>query len=84
VIGGELTDSVRHERRDVIVAGSLSVVHALMAADLVDEHRLLTFPTTIGVGERLFQAGSSPAYLDCLSAVQTGAAVLSRYVRTPR
>jgi len=84
VIGDELTDSVRHERRDVIVAGSLSVVHALMAADLVDEYRLLTFPTTIGVGERLFQAGSSPAYLDCLSAVQTGAAVLSRYVRTPR
>jgi dihydrofolate reductase len=81
LIDGELADCVRRERRDVIVAGSLSVVRTLMAADLVDEYRLLTFPTIVGAGERLFQAGS-PAYLECLSAEQTGAAVLTRYVRT--
>ena len=84
VIDGEMVDTVRRERRDVVIAGSLSVVHTLMAADLVDEYRLLTFPTIIGTGERLFQAGSPPAYLECLSAEQTGAAVLTRYVRTPQ
>jgi dihydrofolate reductase len=84
VIDGEIVDSVRREQRDVIVAGSLSVVHALMAADLVDEYRLLTFPTVIGTGERLFQAGGPPAYLECLSAEQTGAAVLTKYARTAR
>ncbi len=84
VIDGEMVDAVRRERRDVIIAGSLSVVHTLTAADLVDEFRLLTFPAIIGTGERLFQAGSRPAYLECLSAEQTGAAVLTRYVRTPR
>jgi dihydrofolate reductase len=84
VIDGEIVDSVRREQRDVIVAGSLSGVHALMAADLVDEYRLLTFPTVIGTGERLFQAGGPPAYLECLSAEQTGAAVLTKYARTAR
>jgi dihydrofolate reductase len=84
VIDGELVDTVGRERRDVIVAGSLGVVHTLMAADLVDEYRLLTFPSIIGTGERLFEGGTQPAYLECLSAEQTGAAVLTRYVRAPR
>jgi dihydrofolate reductase len=66
----------------VIVIGSLSVVHALMAVDPVDEYRLLTFPTILGTGERLFPAGGPPAYLKCLSAERAGAAVLTQYRRT--
>jgi len=45
------------ERRDVVVIGSLSLVHQLAAADLVDEYRLITFPTVVGAGDRLFAAG---------------------------
>ncbi|GII28400.1 dihydrofolate reductase family protein [Planotetraspora mira] len=81
VIDGDLLDAVKRENRDVIIAGSLSVVRALMAADLIDEYRLLTFPTILGTGERLFPAGSPPAYLECLSAERVGAAVLARYRR---
>ena len=81
ILDGELVDAVRREQRDVIVAGSLGVVHELAAADLVDEYRLLTFPTVVGTGERLFKVGGPPAYLRCLSAEQTGAAVLTRYSR---
>jgi dihydrofolate reductase len=77
-------DAVKRERRDVIIMGSLSVVHTLMAADLVDEYRLLTFPTILGTGERLFPAGGLPAQLECLSAEQSGAVVLSRYARESR
>jgi dihydrofolate reductase len=84
VIDGDLVDAVRRERRDVIVTGSLSVAHALMAADLIDEYRLLTFPTILGTGERLFTAGGVPEYLECLSAEQAGAAVLARYRRAAR
>jgi dihydrofolate reductase len=84
VIDGDLIDAVKREPRDVIITGSLSVVHALMAGDLIDEYRLLTFPTILGTGERLFRTGGPPAYLECLSAEQAGAAVLARYGRTAR
>ena len=81
LITGDLIAAVKREPRDVIITGSLSVVHALMAEDLIDEYRLLTFPTILGTGERLFPAGSPPVYLECLSAEQAGAAVLTQYRR---
>lgn len=68
----------------MIVIGSPSVVHALTAEDLIDEYRLLTFPTVLGTGERLFAAGGPPAYLECLSAEKDGAAILARYGRATR
>jgi hypothetical protein len=37
---GDAVDAVKRERRDVIITGSLSVVRALMAEDLIDpRHR---------------------------------------------
>jgi dihydrofolate reductase len=84
VIDGDVVDAVKREQRDVIITGSLSVVHALMADDLIDEYRLLTFPTILGTGERLFPAGRPPVSLECLSAEQAGAAVLSRYAMQAR
>jgi dihydrofolate reductase len=84
VAGVDPIDAVRRERRDVIITGSLSIVHPLITGDLVDEYRLLSFPTILGTGERLFPAGSPPAHLECLSAERSGAAVLARYARAAR
>jgi len=84
VLEGDLADVVKREPRDVVVMGSLSVAHALMTADLIDEYRLLTFPYVLGNGDRLFPDGSPPAYMECLSAEQSGAAVLARYGRAQR
>ncbi|MFF9815112.1 dihydrofolate reductase family protein [Streptomyces sp. NPDC014006] len=81
VIDGDLVDVVKRERRDLVVTGSLSVVDRLMALDLVDEYRLLTFPTVLGTGRRLFPAEGPHTELECLAAEQVGAAVLTRYRR---
>jgi len=81
VIDGDLVGVVKGEQRDVVITGSLSVAHALMAEDLIDEYRLLTFPIILGTGERLFPADSPPAHLECLSAEQVGAVVLAKYRR---
>ncbi|MEU0966250.1 dihydrofolate reductase family protein [Streptomyces sp. NPDC005917] len=84
VLDGDLVDAVKREPRDVVVTGSLSVVDRLRAAEMVDEYRLLTFPTLLGTGRRLFPAGSRHAELECLAAEQVGAAVLTRHRRAAR
>ncbi|POM23595.1 hypothetical protein BTM25_47500 [Actinomadura rubteroloni] len=84
VVDGDVIDAVKRERRDVVVTGSLSVVDRLAAADLVDEYRLLTFPSVLGAGRRLFPADGAPRELECAGVEQVGAAVLSRYRRAAR
>lgn len=47
-------DEVRTLDGDLLVAGSCRLVHSLLAADRVDELRLMVFPVTIGAGLRVF------------------------------
>jgi dihydrofolate reductase len=84
LIEGELTSEVQRLRRDrdVIVIGSTSVVHDLMRHDVVDEYRLLIFPTVHGAGRRLFETPAGTEDLRLVSAEQTGAAALLRYERS--
>jgi dihydrofolate reductase len=84
ILEGDLVAAVKAERRDMIITGSVSIVHNLIAQDLVDEYRLLTFPTVLGGGRRLFPDGTPPAYLETLAAEPAGAAVLTRYARAVR
>lgn len=86
LIQGELPDAVEGLRRDrdVIVIGSASVVHELMRHDLVDEYRLLIFPTVLGEGRRLFETPAGAEDLRLASVEQSGAAALLRYERPGR
>jgi dihydrofolate reductase len=46
---------------ELVTQGSGDFAQTLLAADLVDELRLLTFPILLGTGKRLFGEGTRPA-----------------------
>src|SRR4051794_12601735 len=60
ILSGEVADDVaalKGRYDNVIVAGSARLVQGLLAADLVDEVRLMVFPIVLGSGKRLFSDG---------------------------
>jgi dihydrofolate reductase len=81
LIKDDVISTVRTEDRDVIVTGSLGIVRELAEHDLIDEYRLIVFPTIVGTGRRLFADGTPPVDLELASVQQKGAGVLLRYRR---
>ena len=61
VIAGNVADEISKLKAEIpgtiLVAGSGTLVRALLEADLVDELRLMVFPTILGRGNRLFPDG---------------------------
>jgi dihydrofolate reductase len=60
VIRGDLAKTVAAHKQDgsgdTLIYGSVSVVHALAAAKLIDEYRIMVYPVVLGRGKRLFAA----------------------------
>jgi len=54
---GEISKLKDETEGDILVAGSGTLVASLLEADLVDELRLMVFPTILGRGRRLFPDG---------------------------
>jgi len=86
VLEGDLADEVRSLKDgsagDILVYGSAAVVHALMPHGLVDEFRLMVYPTILGRGKRLFPDGVKAA-LRLVECKQLGSGiVLLRYDAT--
>lgn len=53
-VAGEVTRLKAQEGGPILVAGSRTLVHALMQHALVDEYRFMIFPVLLGSGRRLF------------------------------
>jgi dihydrofolate reductase len=45
--------------KDIVLTGSISLAHTLIAAGVVDEYRLFVYPTVQGRGRRLFPDGTT-------------------------
>lgn len=66
---------------DILTDGSSQLVHALLAADLVDELHLLLYPLMLGSGKRLFPDGVHSTFaLKSVTPYSTGVVGL-HYVR---
>jgi dihydrofolate reductase len=86
ILSGDPADSVARLKDEVdgviLVAGSATLVKALVEADLVDELRLMVFPVLLGDGKRLFPEGEAKHRLQLAEAKTVGdGIVLLRYER---
>jgi dihydrofolate reductase len=58
VLKGEVVSEVSALKRqldgEIVIAGSIKLVRALMEHELVDQLRLMVYPVVLGAGERLF------------------------------
>lgn len=54
----EIARLKRETAGDILVYGSLKLVHALQRADLVDAYNLMVYPVALGRGGRLFAEGA--------------------------
>lgn len=72
VLTGDPVDEVRTLKEtdgmDIVCTGSISLVHALVPAGLVDEYRLFVYPVVQGGGRRLFPDGYQMPRLELLEA----------------
>ena len=80
-LAGEVAELKERYAGDVLVAGSARLAQSLLAADLVDELRLMVFPVVLGSGKRLFADGADMRTMRLAETKQTGAVVLSRFRR---
>jgi len=87
ILSGDPADSVAtlKEKVDgvILVAGSATLVKALIENDLVDELRLMVFPVLLGEGKRLLPEGEKKHRLQLVEARTVGDGIsLVRYERS--
>jgi dihydrofolate reductase len=84
VLRGEVADEVAELKDqpggDIVTTGSITLVHALGRAGLVDEYRLFVYPVVLGEGRRLFDGRAERRELGLVETHPfTSGVVLLRY-----
>jgi dihydrofolate reductase len=83
VINGDVASAVEKLRQevdgDILVNGSVQLVQTLMEHGLVDELRLMVFPTVLGSGKKLFGDTATQVALKLTDARPAGETVVLIY-----
>ncbi|MCA1718945.1 MAG: dihydrofolate reductase family protein [Actinobacteria bacterium] len=83
VIGGDVAEAVAELKQDldgdILVNGSVQLVQTLVEHDLVDEYRLMVFPTVLGAGKRLFGETGDATALRLVDAKPAGETLILIY-----
>ena len=81
VLTGDVPEELRRLKEriagNILVAGSRTLVQKLIQHGLVDEYRLMVFPTVLGTGKRLFNEGGTVTALELVEAKPVGSGVLT-------
>lgn len=79
-IDGDIVEAIRQLKASngpsLQIWGSGNLLQTLIAADLVDEHRLWVFPVVLGKGKRLFENGVPPRRFSLVGTQSTRNGVL--------
>jgi dihydrofolate reductase len=85
-IGGDVVNELGRLKAsagpELHVWGSSQLLQTLIAANLVDEHRLWVFPVVLGKGKRLFENGLPPRNLSLVATQSTSKGVLMNTYRS--
>jgi dihydrofolate reductase len=85
-LGNDAVAAVRELKKgdgpQLLTQGSTELLQLLLAHDLIDELRLLTYPLVLGKGKRLFGEGAIPAAFKLVkSAVSPSGVFIATYER---
>jgi dihydrofolate reductase len=85
-IGGDVVNEVRRLKASdgpaLHIWGSHELLQTLIAAELVDEYRMLVYPLVLGEGKRLFENGVPPGRLALVETRSTPKGVLINTYRS--
>lgn len=85
VLSGDLSEEIaklkRQEGKDLVAHGGASFARSLIAANLIDEYRLIFHPVVVGKGLPIFSGLTKPRDLQLLEGVDFPAGAVGRVYR---
>jgi len=72
----EVTRLKQESGQDILIFGSVELIHSLMQEDLIDEYRLMVFPIVVGNGKRLFHGESQQKAFKLVQSQTFGSGVV--------
>ena len=79
-VKGAITKLKKEIKGDILVNGSIQLVRTLVELDLVDEYRLMVYPTVVGAGKKLFGDTSGPVGFELAEPIKAGDTVILTFV----